>query len=304
MNDAVGHTPALSTLDAFAGKSAGTMLREAREAAGLHVGALAVALKVPVKKLEALEADDLGQLPDAVFARALAATVCRSLKIDSEPVLARLPQLPTPPLRVGSQESLIRLESRGAGLRLPSFGGLPRSVIYLTAALLVATFAVILMPSLTGTGDTDPIGVPNGVAIREVPNQASGGATASPTPLPVPAAPVSAVPAAVAAGAALPAVAPAAPLAGTMAGLPTAAVVNGAIAIFTAREASWVQVVDAAGLVHLRKTLDGGETARINGTLPLSVVIGRASAIDVVVRAKPFDLAPVSKDNVARFQIK
>ena len=60
-------------------KSAGTMLREAREAVGLHVGALAVSLKVPVKKLEALEADDLEQLPDAVFARALAATVCRTL---------------------------------------------------------------------------------------------------------------------------------------------------------------------------------------------------------------------------------
>ena len=35
--------------------SAGALLREAREAAGLHIGALAVSLKVPVKKLEALE---------------------------------------------------------------------------------------------------------------------------------------------------------------------------------------------------------------------------------------------------------
>ena len=36
-------------------KSAGAMLKEAREAAGLHIGALAVALKVPVRKLEALK---------------------------------------------------------------------------------------------------------------------------------------------------------------------------------------------------------------------------------------------------------
>jgi cytoskeleton protein RodZ len=50
--------------------------------------------------------------------------------------------------------------------------------------------------------------------------------------------------------------------------------------------------------------MDGGETVRINGALPLSVVIGRADAIDVQVRGKPFDLAPLSKDNVARFQIK
>ena len=37
--------------------TAGALLRAAREASGLHIAALAVAMKVPVKKLEALEAD-------------------------------------------------------------------------------------------------------------------------------------------------------------------------------------------------------------------------------------------------------
>jgi cytoskeletal protein RodZ len=58
------------------------MLRDARHAAGIHIEALAVALKVPVSKLEALEADNYQVLPDAVFVRALASSVCRSLKID------------------------------------------------------------------------------------------------------------------------------------------------------------------------------------------------------------------------------
>ena len=66
--------------------SAGTLLRQAREAAGMHIGALSVSLKVPVKKLEALEADRLDLLPDAVFARALAASVCRTLKADPGPI--------------------------------------------------------------------------------------------------------------------------------------------------------------------------------------------------------------------------
>ena len=39
----------------IAGLTAGSILRSAREAAGLHVAALAVAIKIPVKKLEALE---------------------------------------------------------------------------------------------------------------------------------------------------------------------------------------------------------------------------------------------------------
>ena len=73
--------------------SAGAMLRAAREAAGLHIAALAVSLKIPVRKLEALETDRLDLLPDAVFARALASSVCRSLKVDPDPVLRLLPQV-------------------------------------------------------------------------------------------------------------------------------------------------------------------------------------------------------------------
>ena len=71
--------------------TAGGMMRMAREAAGLHVAALAVAMKIPVKKLEALESDRLDLLHDAVFVRALAASVCRALKMDPAPVLAKLP---------------------------------------------------------------------------------------------------------------------------------------------------------------------------------------------------------------------
>ena len=62
--------------------TAGMLIRRAREASGLHIAALAVSLKVPVKKLEALEANRFELLPDAVFVRALAGSVCRTLKID------------------------------------------------------------------------------------------------------------------------------------------------------------------------------------------------------------------------------
>ena len=75
------------------GASAGALLRAARERQGLHIAALAAAIKVPQRKLEALEADRYDELPDATFTRALAQTVCRALKIDAAPVLALLPQL-------------------------------------------------------------------------------------------------------------------------------------------------------------------------------------------------------------------
>ena len=74
------------------GGSAGALLRAARERQGLHIAALAAAIKIPQRKLEALEADRFDELPDATFTRALALTVCRALKIDPAPVLAQLPQ--------------------------------------------------------------------------------------------------------------------------------------------------------------------------------------------------------------------
>src|SRR3569832_2543556 len=78
--------------------SAGTLLRRARESAGLHIAALAVSLKVPVRKLEALEEDRYDDVGDPVFTRALASTVCRTFKVDPQPVLQRLPQSAAPRL--------------------------------------------------------------------------------------------------------------------------------------------------------------------------------------------------------------
>ena len=71
--------------------TAGALLRAGREAQGWHIAALATAIKVTPRKVDALENDRLGELPDATFARALAQTICRQLKMDPQPVLALLP---------------------------------------------------------------------------------------------------------------------------------------------------------------------------------------------------------------------
>ena len=68
----------MSEVPEAAGVTAGGLLREARQASGMHIAALAVALKVPVSKLEALEADNFGALPDTVFVRALASAKSES----------------------------------------------------------------------------------------------------------------------------------------------------------------------------------------------------------------------------------
>jgi cytoskeleton protein RodZ len=74
--------------------------------------------------------------------------------------------------------------------------------------------------------------------------------------------------------------------------------------VFKARGVTWVKVVDAKGVVQLSKTLTAGEVVGASGAAPLSVVIGRVDATDVEVRGQTFSLSPVSRDNVARFEVK
>jgi cytoskeleton protein RodZ len=57
-------------------------------------------------------------------------------------------------------------------------------------------------------------------------------------------------------------------------------------------------------VVQLRKTLAAGESAFASGALPLAVVVGRIDVTEVSVRGKAFSLAGLSKDNVARFEVK
>ena len=87
-------TDATSTTPPVAPDGAGAMLRAARQQQGLHIAALAASIKVTPAKLEALESGRYHELPDTTFARALAKTVCRVLKIDPEPVLAQMPGAP------------------------------------------------------------------------------------------------------------------------------------------------------------------------------------------------------------------
>jgi cytoskeleton protein RodZ len=89
-----------------------------------------------------------------------------------------------------------------------------------------------------------------------------------------------------------------------VAAAPVAAVGNDQI-VFVAREDSWITVTEAGGKQLLRRTVKAGETVGLNGTLPLSVVVGRASGVQVQVHGKPFDLAPITRSGgVARFDIK
>ena len=102
--------------------------------------------------------------------------------------------------------------------------------------------------------------------------------------------------------AALPVPAPAAPTAAS-APLLAPATQHEAVRL-SAIQTAWVQVTGASGQVLLQRSLQPGESVVFNDDLPLQLVIGRADAVRVSVRGAPTDLNTVSRNNVARLQVR
>ncbi|RAR49234.1 UNVERIFIED_CONTAM: cytoskeleton protein RodZ [Acidovorax defluvii] len=300
--------------------TAGALLRDAREAAGLHIAALAVALKVPVAKLEALEADNFSALPDMVFVRALASSVCRTLKIDPQAVLALLPQGEGPRLSAGDVGLNAPVKGfAGRSSAAPFKGAGSRSFVWAVGLLLIGAALMMFLPRgldadlsalLKQPETTTKIPMPTGNVAQEI-SVAVGAEqrvpSAAPAPAPAAAAGVgvelpageSIKPAGIASHPiVLPSVEASAPSSAPAADAP-----SGVLA-FKARSESWIQVRDAAGALVLQRNLAPNELVSVSGVLPLAVVIGRADATEVFVRGKPYDIGPVSRENVARFEVK
>ncbi len=309
-----------------AGTTAGTLLREARQAAGVHVAALAVALKVPVQKLEALEADRYDVFTDVVFLRALASSVCRTLKVDAAPVLALLPMGAAPRLSV---DHGINASFKDGSARVSGSGGsaVSRSVIAVVLVLLLGALAMVfvprglerqsasadkaavasapLAPAATEPAEAAPSAPAASSAVvaaaqPQQPQQPSAPAAiaAAPAPAPAPATPATATAVPAPAAAAVVAAPAAAALPGAE---PVAA---GDVLVITASAPSWVQVRSLSGGGTTQKMLAAGDRLVAAGSPPWAVVVGKADATTVTVRGKPMDLVSIARENVARFEVK
>ena len=311
-----------SAQDGATQPTAGEILRSAREASGVHIEALAVALKVPVSKLEALESNRLELLPDIVFMRALASSVCRHLHTDAAPILALLPQTSAhlQPLVRSVQplesEGSVRISSVPWGRMLSS------QVVWVAALLLFMTGAFLWMPGpaqwawlddvkslmadeVVSQEVTEPVVTPPAtvteilpVPVAAVAPTASADAS-SPAPsasMVNPASPIS------------PALAPAAPMSQPVQSAPPAKPAVSASAepewVFSASGDSWLEVRNAQKAVVWSGVVKAGESTRIQSPLPVSVVVGRAQVVTATLRGQPFDLKPHTQVTVARFEVK
>ena len=300
-------------------KTPGQLIKQAREHSGLHIVALAAALKVPVRKLEALEANRWEELQDVTFVRALASSVCRHLKLDPAAVLHGLPagvqvNLDLPqglgrahmpqPAGVASNPvaglgALVRwwpiaLLLLGAGV-LYFVPGLPKFLTPQTSAVDANEGGVPTAknpePGTVLSGQMPPMPTPSGDAILPAVPTVNG-ADASALPVPNTQASAGVQPDGTPGAAAQPATADS----------------NKADAanVLTVRATAetWVEVVDATGRLRIQRVIKAGEVLDFSGATPYAVAIGRADSAQVSVRGQAFDVVAVSRNNVARFEVK
>lgn len=306
-NDGFNSSQGVAGLDL----TAGALLRDAREAAGLHIAALAVLLKVPVKKLEALEQDRYDLLPDTVFARALASSVCRTLKVDAASVLDRLPQISAPRLDRAGAGINTPFRSSGKGQGLTPWTQVSRSAVLLVFAFLLGGLILIFLPATKLDVASGRLAADGATASVERP-EAPTAAAASPATIeglsPITGTATIAAVVPVQGSVSVPAptlensiVA----LSGTLlSASPVGQTAPVDIVVFRATGESWVEVTDAKGAVVLRRILAAGEVVGVSGALPLAAVVGKADATQVQVRGQAFDLGKVARNNVARFEVK
>jgi cytoskeleton protein RodZ len=301
------------------GQTAGGLLRQARQARGLHIAALAAAIKVTPQKLEALENDRLDQLPGATFARALAQTVCRFLKIDATPVLALLPQAADEGLMRISQGLNAPFRDRPGRRPTRDLSVLKNPGVIGAAVLMLAAIVVYLVPGdwVPRAGSSEEPAVVVQPVDEPVPSAAPGVEVAS-APL---AAEAASAPASDAASASAPLAAlPVAPIAPIASALPAEAspvsaaasaaispapdVASPAVLQIRAQGDSWVEVTDRRGRSLLSRVVRTGESLSIDGNPPLRVTVGNAAVTSVVYKGQSVDLAASTRDNVARVELK
>ncbi len=270
-----------------------TLLTQARQAAGLSLDTLSVALKVPVKRLEQLEAGDYASMPDMTFARALAMSVCRHLQIDAELVLDRMPSAHVPSLGAKGVVGGDSMYATGEGLALSPVSFFKRPPFLIAMALLLAAALLYSLPessdeppSTAASVVTPVVPVPAEVALVPTPVPSP---TTTPTEPPV--APVSSVPAE---ALPVPLPQPVEPVA------PNRSVVLRVVA----QDETWLEVIRPDGTVLLSRLVKAGEVVDMGTAPPYTVVLGRASAAQVFVRGQAIPLAPHTRGVVARYEVK
>jgi cytoskeleton protein RodZ len=280
--------------------AAGALLRAGREAAGLSVAAVAQQLKLAPRQVAALEDGDFSKLPGRTFVRGFMRNYARLLRLDSDAVLAALPEgaaasslehpsLAPTPRPMGELPAEVHAKPNPARWAIP---------LALVAIVTVAAVYEMTRPpaeTTTATTATPEMKTPTVAAITDAAPAAAPTNTATALPNPLAAADNAADARRDNAVGRTESNEPAASVASESAGAPMA---------LAFRSRSWVEVRDATGTLVVQVTGNAGSTQAVNGRAPFDVILGNAAAVDVTWQGRPFDTTPYTRQNVARFTLR
>ncbi len=254
--------PPTSTMPANEGH--GERLRIAREAAGLSVDQVAQRLKMPLRTVIALEADDWQRLGAPVFVRGQLRSYAKLLGLPAsafESVVGPAQIQPTALVPRTRTPRLQRIADQVGG----------RLVYIVITALIVLPVWVATQSHLGTPEDAAPLDLPG--------NRIATTAPATPAARPVPATVVASM-------ASLPARQPDAP----------------ALSIAFSGD-SWVRVIAPDGSTIEQALLKAGETRSYASGQVGRLVLGNATSVEVKRDGALQDITPFMRANVARFAV-
>lgn len=292
-----------STEAALTPVSPGASLSAARNEIGLSVADVARSLRLSVRQIEAIEADDFDRLPGKTFLRGFVRNYAKLLNIDPEPLLEACQQTATQPRTQSHAISVPPGEveiSASRGQR--TFSGNHPSpwlkyapVVFVVALLGWVAFEFLggnnantVVVKSTGEAGENSMAVPLNLPPAQNPAQ---GEQTPPAPQEAPAAPTPSH---------NEGSAPAAPQAASQ----DAAIPQGAAKVkLTFSGESWIDLKDKSGRTIFKQTGQAGNEQVISGTPPLALTVGKAVNVKVYYNEQLVDLVPHTNGDVARLTL-
>ncbi len=280
--------PVLEEVAAAAKPTVGERLRAAREARAMDADAVAAALKLSKRQVDALEAGDWARLPGHTFVRGFVRNYARVVQLDVDSLLADLdappPQaprldLPHPTSAVMPQRGQAQKRDYAAVLAGLVLIAIAVVAYYVVPQDLWMSPAPSSEPAAKAPAESLPLFPPGATPASVAAGDVTGAAGLSQA----------------AAGAAAPESAPAVVS-------PVAAAGNGLRFAFA--QPSWVEVRDRSGQIIFSQLNPAGSEREVDGQPPFALVVGNAGHVTVQYRGRTIELQPRSKDDVARVTVE
>ena len=272
----------------------GARLRAAREAAGLSLDQVAQQLKLAQRQVKALEEENFGDLPGRTFSRGFMRNYARLLNLDAQDQLARLPdaaQAPALESPALHSTGTMMTELPSADVAKPNFARWLIPLVLVGCIVAAATYewyggglAKLNEPLRPRVAATEP-------------------AATAVTPLPNPLVSESRPPTDASPAAAEEDMSASRPVSASAPVVTTAQSPSDALLLLAYAGPSWTEVRDRSGQLLISRLVVADSNEAVRGAGPFDVVLGNAHVVTLTYRGKQIDLAPYTRQNVARLTL-